>query len=294
MRILITIPHYYRGSAQGFYGSLSSNRERRLDSLRSTLAALHQALDRGQGLLHVPDRCLRPSNGSQETQLEIAVCTTGGDHLVGDLPPGLCHHVATRAQPPLLGYHCHALLRDNLGRFDWYGYMEDDLVLSDPEFFAKLAWFRTLAGNDAYVLQPNRFEVADRPPVFRVYIDGTPNQEHLRQQINPDAPARIEASHLGRPIVFRQVANPHSGTFFLTDAQMRRWAAQPDFLDRSTAYIGALESAATLGLIRHFVVYKPARENAGFLEVHHADPRYLNRKLEFEAAPPHRLRVIQG
>ena len=40
---------------------------------------------------------------------------------------------------------------------------------------------------------------------------------------------------------------------------------------------GPLESAATLGIMRHFRVYKPARENAAFLEIEHLDRRYLGR-----------------
>jgi hypothetical protein len=74
---------------------------------------------------------------------------------------------------------------------------------------------------------------------------------------------------LGIPIRFCRPANPHSGCFFLNAAQMSRWAARPDFLDRDTSFIGPLESAATLGIMRTFRVYKPTVENANFLEIEH-------------------------
>jgi len=35
--------------------------------------------------------------------------------------------------------------------------------------------------------------------------------------------------------------------------------------------------AATLGIMQHFRAYKPARENAAFLEVEHLDRRYLGK-----------------
>jgi len=37
--------------------------------------------------------------------------------------------------------------------------------------------------------------------------------------------------------------------------------------------------------MRHFRVYKPARANAGFLEVRHLDNRYLGTKIARVAAP---------
>jgi hypothetical protein len=42
--------------------------------------------------------------------------------------------------------------------------------------------------------------------------------------------------------------------------------ARLDFFDRDTSFIGPLESAATLGIMRAFRIYKPAPEHAAFLE----------------------------
>jgi hypothetical protein len=56
---------------------------------------------------------------------------------------------------------------------------------------------------------------------------------------------------------------------------MAHWAKQPGFLAREPNFVGPLESAATFGVMRHFRVYKPAPDNAGFLEVRHLDNRYL-------------------
>ena len=56
---------------------------------------------------------------------------------------------------------------------------------------------------------------------------------------------------------------------------MQTWSRKPYFLDRDTSFIGPLESAATLGVMCAFRVYKPAREHAGFLEIEHFGTRFL-------------------
>jgi hypothetical protein len=78
------------------------------------------------------------------------------------------------------------------------------------------------------------------------------------------------------PLEFRRASNPHAGCFFLDGEQMDLWRAQPHFLDRDTAFVGPLESAATLGIMKTFRVYKPARACASFLEVQHFQPRYIH------------------
>ena len=222
-------------------------------------------------------------------EIEVVICTTGDAHLVDHLPDGLCHHHGTDAKPRLLGYECHAVLRDRLGDYDYYCFLEDDILISDALFFAKLDWFNQIAGDHA-VLQPNRFERALRTPVKKLYIDGnlvdaTISPRFQKREENP----LLEAEFLGHPIVFQRIDNPHSGCFFLNAGQMKRWSEAPYFLDRADGFWGPLESAATLGVMRCFAAYKPARENAGFLEVLHGDNRYLGRRLNLADAPPHRF-----
>jgi hypothetical protein len=56
---------------------------------------------------------------------------------------------------------------------------------------------------------------------------------------------------------------------------MEHWARQPHFRDRESRLLGPLETAATLGILRTFKVYKPALSNADFLEVQHHGTGYL-------------------
>src|SRR5204863_9857606 len=137
------------------------------------------------------------------------------------------------------------------------------------------------------VLQPNRFELVDEPAPYKLYIDGNLHDSSISPALQQvDQERHIEATAFGQRIAFQRVDNPHSGCFFLTAAQLARWAEQPDFAVPSAAFAGPLESAATLGVMRHFRIYKPACENAAFLEVEHLDPRYLGRAFAPLAGDP--------
>ena len=222
-------------------------------------------------------------------EINIRVCTPGAPPLVGPLGPGFTQ-VPTGAAPQLLGFECHKVLRAGLGRYDYFAYVEDDLRLADPLLFAKLAWFAEAFGDDA-LLQPNRFELLAEPAPYKLYIDGNlhdPQVSHRLQRIADRR--RLEASIFGRAFTFERVVNPHSGCFFLNAAQFAHWASQPDFAEPSDRFCDPLASAAALGIMQYFRVYKPARENAGFLEIEHLDPRYLGRQLHIVGRQPTVLR----
>ncbi len=76
-------------------------------------------------------------------------------------------------------------------------------------------------------------------------------------------------------MAFHRAKNPHAGCFFLNDRQMASWACQPYFLDRDTCFIGPLESAATLGIMRSFRVYKAGASSAAFFEIEHFGTSFL-------------------
>ncbi len=198
------------------------------------------------------------------------MCTTKGNHLLNELSLSAEYfsHCPTEASPLLLGYECQAVLRERLGDFDFYCFLEDDLILRDPWFFVKLRWFTSHVG-DASLLQPNRFEIARNHLVHKAYIDGNLPEQATKRFQNVNEHPQVTGNVMDQHIVFRRTLNPHSGCYFLNAVQMERWSKQPHFLDRDTSFIGPLESAATLGIMRTFRVYKPPPEDANFLEIEH-------------------------
>jgi hypothetical protein len=290
MRLLFTIAHFFSGDGAGNYGSRTESPRQRLAGLTACLASLHQAFGPSQHIIDWARAGVVPANKSQVHDVDVIICTTRGRHLLAQLPaPGrLYTHHPTRAEPMLLGFECQAVLRDQLGRYDYYCFLEDDGVLHDPWFFAKLNWFTNRASGGG-LLQPNRYEVSPAAPLRKVYVDGDiPPQLTAPFQDVRERPV-IARRVLGTRVLFRRALNPHAAGYFLSAEQMEHWVHQRYFLDRDTSFVGPLESAATLGIMRAFRVYKPAVSNAGFLEIQHFGSRFLrlSRKAvrELEEAP---------
>lgn len=289
MKVLVTIPHFYNAEGSGKYGSTGPDADARADALADCLAALRQTLGPNQAFLyclhrHVPGRGngrLMSVNRQKADLLDIAVCTTGDYHLLDrlDLPEGFFHHQPVNADPMLLGFGCQQALKANLGRYDYYCYLEDDLLLQDPFFLPKLIWFNEVFGHEALLL-PHRFEVDEERPVHKLYIDGPVREDFTAEWQDINDRRTLEAEALGLDLVFERWPNPHSGCFFLSARQMETWAASPSFGALDTTFAGPLESAASLGIMKNFRIYKPAFACAGFLEVQHLHNRYLGDALK--------------
>lgn len=275
LRILVTIAHYYRPDRKGQYGSTGKAIQPRIDGLEATISALHQNFGPSQGCLHHTGRDTHPSNDARFAKLDVVVCVSGNEHVLSKikLPHWSLKAFQTAMDPLKIGYGCHRFLKESLGLYDFYCFLEDDIVINDVDFFEKIRWFNEEFGNDA-LLQPNRYEVSMTKEPCKVYVDGgmRPSRTMDQQDIN-DAPV-LRGRCYNRPIVFRRAINPHSGCFFLNQTQMEKFVAAPHFMDLSDDFIGPLESAATRGIMKSFKVYKPAQENASFLEVKHHQSRY--------------------
>lgn len=281
MRILVVIPHYYSARAASspdglWHGSVAQGAATRATALTTCITALHQHYGPAQHIIDQATRVAAPANQRTAGCVDVVICTTGEDHLLGHLtiPVGSFTHHATACPPRLLGFECHAVLRDRLGHYDYYSYMEDDLIARDPWMFVKLGWLTDRLG-DEVLLQPNRYEVGPLGLVNKAYIDGDLAVEATARfqdlSVRPIATGHL----LGTTVTFLRARNPHAGCFFLNARQMTAWASRPDFLDRDTSFVGPLESAATLGIMRTFRIYKAAAESAGFLEIEHHGTSFL-------------------
>jgi hypothetical protein len=287
VKLLFAIPHYYDPSPPGReegrpddeprWASRGPDPAPRLAALTACLTALYQLYDRRACVLHHDRREAWQIDCDEPWALDVVICTTRGRHLLDQRPvsPRQPIHQATDADPPFLGFECHAVLRDRLGDYDYYAYLEDDLVLHDPWLFRKLAWFNGHVGDDK-LLHPNRYEAAPGYALPKLYVDGdlAPRSTAPFQDTSDSVPLAGEV--MGVRVEFHRTLNPHSGCFFLNARQMAHWAAQPYFLDRDVRFMGPLESAATLGILRTFRIYRPAPANADFLEVQHFGRGYLD------------------
>jgi hypothetical protein len=282
VKILVAIPHFFGPAAAPEHASQANDSARRIRALSTCISSLHQVFGRPQ-VIGLREQPLSPAGEMLTHEIDVVVCTTGGHHLLDDLPlpaKKYVHH-PTDAEPMLLGFECHALLRDALGGYDYYCFLEDDLILHDPFFFTKLIWFTRAVGKDA-VLHPNRYEITTSGEIWKAYIDGKIVAGYTKSWQDIGEQPHLGGSMLGQQLEFHRASNPHSGCFFLDAEQMADWAGRPWFLDRDTSFVGPLESAATLGLTRSFRVYKPAAAVAGFLEIQHFGSAHLDAMVEFQ------------
>ena len=276
MRLLFVIPHFFKAlDAKATNRSHRADaREERLRALMATIAALHQNFGAGTyGLDHFNRTAWQASPAHI---VDIVVCTTGDAHLLDEMPklrPSYRHN-PTAADPAMLGFECHHVLRDARGRYDYYGYIEDDIVVTDPLFFRKRQLFDRRFGPEA-LLQPNRYEARADGAVQKLYVDYhlSPVRTAMHQKVS-DKP-RLTMPFLDDAIAFERTSYPSAGCFFLNADQLTAWVESPAFLDGDVSYLSPLDSAATLSVMKTFRIYKPILDHASFLEVLHASPRWI-------------------
>jgi hypothetical protein len=274
MRLLVTIPHFVSQvpGPDGYYGSEREPHQWRAASVARCIAAIHQTFGPNQRLYD--KRALR-CNVRTAMHVDVALVTAPHSHLAAQLPAALFKHHPVDTDPRHLGFACQNLMRQLADQYEWFAYLEDDIEVTDPLFFDKLTWFIDRFGPSA-LLQPNRFEVVEGRVAAKLYVDGTLKHAATTGRFQ-DISIRphLQADVFGRPIHFERAPNPHSGCFFVSALQLGRIARSPLFGHPSDRFIGPLETAATLMVMRSFDVYKPAPDNAAFLEVRHLGRRFL-------------------
>lgn len=283
MRILFVIPHYYGNGAAG-YGSTDLNKSnQRVLAVKNCISSLHQHFGANQFILPWSGQEPIPANRSTNHEIQVVVCVTGEDHLLNqlDIPQNLYVRYVVQLDNPLkLGFACYDVLRHCYGNYDWYCYLEDDLIINDPLFFHKLAMFYSSLGHDAYLLQPHRFEIiSSSSQIQKAYIDG-PLWEHNLMEIFANVRPVAGVTELclnafGVDWRMLLATNPHSGCFFLMESQLGRMLNQSWCGNYDESFCGPMESAATLYIMAFFNIYKPAPECTSFLELHHFHQRYI-------------------
>lgn len=269
-KILIVMPHYFNLEID----HPNKTKEIRSFSIVRSVMSLVQQFGHDQMYLDFSDHTASYVNECQNSQCDIYICTSSNHHLLNELETikGLYHHIETDAHPRQLGFASREVLKAFAGKYDYYCYVEDDLYISDPLFFNKLAWFNEQAGFHC-LLQPNRCETSYGQSVKKCYIDG--EFTHIDTPYFNNDLKRLSFSALGSELNFRHASNPHSGCYFLNAVQFEYWLNQPHFSEWDMSWIGPLESAASLGIMKTFIIYKPDWQNANFLEINHFGDAYL-------------------
>ncbi len=283
MKILICIPHFFDAAPAGEarYGSENAAKQQeKTQGLAKCIGILHLLFGRAHfGANHrrrifeeVPNECA--------DSVAVKVVTVPDKHLLRriGIPSRLYEHVPIDADPSHLGFETHKVIQSHAGQYDYYGYLEDDIVIYDPHFFRKLDYFNhNISGSDSKaLLQPNRFESflgTDKVHsewVHKVYPDYSYSDGPVGDVIHT-------IDYLGGKVQFERARAPHSGCFFVNEDQLATLEKAPNF--GSTERIDermVLDQAATLPIHQAFNIYKSTQRNMNFFQVEHAVPGYFD------------------
>lgn len=284
--VRVAIPHFFRegpGTVRGTYGSgRPGNRLARSISLGRCLGSvLGLGRDCRDWILNIAERHLELSpitslRGLAGVRVELHLFTCG-DHCLSEVvdlfAPRLQWHRLELADPRQLPLEAVRWLLSMQPAPDLCLYLEDDLVLADPRYLDKLAWFYERTDH-RFVLMPHRLEPSVANAPRRLFVDGPikPRDQQTPVWAGEEALGAEGRFWDGQQISFVEASNPHSGTFCLSRPQLATVCASAWPPPR---FIGPLETAATGIVLPHFPVLKPSWACRDFLSIEHANPSFL-------------------
>jgi hypothetical protein len=199
-------------------------------------------------------------------ELTILVSTLPGRHITAFLPDyqKKCIQVieGPDCDPLYVGFRAQDEFVKRLDHFDWFLFIEDDIVIHDSFLLEKLEKFNQHCGYNNAVLLPNRYEIWEGT---KRYIDLTIDTEVAWNRLSG---IEIEG------VKYAECTNPHSALYCLSQAQLQAWVKSGQRWKYQNVMVGPLESAATFCLLECFRLYKPHPLNLNFLEVKHYDTKY--------------------
>ncbi len=277
MRLLFVIPHYAGPpEAANQYPGIGSYVEplSRIAALSELIASLH----RNFGPIRNTFEGAQIAPAGATNVLDIVIVTMRERNVLSHLglAAGTCAVEYVEGAPTEIPFHVPRLMKERLGRYDYYCMMEDDLAVHDPAFFEKLAWFQRNFGVRT-LLAPTRVESAYTGTPGKVVVDPILPEAQYARFRRPGQRGELRGAWNGQEYGFALPANPHAACYVLTQEQLAWWIEQPTFDDRDGSWVGPLESAATLAVGKVFDIYKPVFPDPFFLEVHHFGVGYAAR-----------------
>ena len=284
MKVLLSIPHVFAPKEGSLYSSQTEAKRglKQEALLRATIGNLnrhrprhwiHASLGKSQPVVN------RELSSPDGVELTIRLFTPSDASLADCLPEDpdlerLDPGVKDYSQVPLVASR-HLL--EQADDYDIVGYMEDDLVISDPEFFAKILYLDRYS-NGRYAFLPHRCEHI--PGQGDVILSGDPDGG--RPDLFWDTGEMLKIPWPLGERRFYRATNPHSGCYFLSRQQAeavrdfwvkRKWLSKWNLA-------GPLEQAGSGMLLPVLRVMKPVAEHYRFLTVRHQDSLWKRHRFE--------------
>jgi len=287
LRLRVVIPHFFReGASEGGGGYGSGRRGNRLPRSLALARCLGSVLGLNRAphdwILNIAERQLELTPASAQTglagvQVELHLFVSG-EHWLQDVvelfAPRLQLHQLELNDPKQLPLAAVRQLLDFHAPSDLNLYLEDDLVIQDPCYVDKLAWFHQRTDH-RFVLMPHRYEptVANAPQ--RLFVDGPIKPEGQAEPVWASDEVVVAKGCFwdGQELNFVRASNPHSGSFALSKPQLEQLR---DVSWPPVQFVGPLETAATGSVLGKFSILKPSWNCRHFFTIEHGNPSFLH------------------
>jgi hypothetical protein len=260
-----------------------SKKTQRINALDRLIFQIHALF----GALHIGTRdhakaTLARLISVTQFEFDIVICTVGRDHLLDDIscPSIYYHQINVKSEPIWLGFAAQKKMEELKGGYDYYCYLEDDIVIHDPYFFIKLNFFNSKTP-DQHILLPQRYETPWVQNSLKKHYYSKLYSDLSRR--NPDGDVdKYNFDFLGSSIQLVQPGLVHAGCYFLNAQQFDMLVRTREFANNEGIPLDyALDLAASHSIGRHFKVFKADICNMDFFEVEHGVGNMFNQiKLE--------------
>lgn len=287
------IPHFYSGTGDpnGYGSRRQGARVARSIALAQCLSSLirlkHSTQD---AILNIGNRTIDylsneiHARSNEAIRIEILVCTDGRhqlDEILNHYDQYIERRIIDVDDPRLLPLAARdELISHSKIEADLYTYLEDDIIIHDSSYFHKQDWFLRKT-NDQLSLMPHRYESINRQGIRSLLVDGPLDAGFISKFASPQENVASGLFRGIEQVSFDIANNPHSGTFTLSKKQALQ--LQKESLPTS-GFVGPLETAATLTVLKFFPVLKPSKEYRSFLMVEHGHPSFKH----YTKTLPHR------
>lgn len=204
-------------------------------------------------------------------QVKIIINTVRDRYLTDHLPEYQRNLIQVKEQencdPLYTEFRAQDEFISRIQDYDWFLFMEDDMVIRDSNFLDKLNYFNENINNPRIVLRPNCYEMYNGR---KYYIEATYNEQDNTLKLVNNSLSVIEIGELK----FCEYENSHVPLYCLTQEQLQIWADSGQQWKNKVMMVSPLESAGTACLFECFSLYFPHPDNLHFFEVMHWDNKY--------------------
>jgi len=226
-----------------------------------------------QSALTATDKLKKVIDGILDTfshcDFKIIVNTMKDRHVIAYLPDYQRNLIHIKEQldcnPMFVEFRAQDIFIQHHDDFEWFLFLEDDIILRDSCILDKLSFFRRNLPDVRILLRPNLYEMHNG---VKKYINIKKPRSQKEYLYNRWSVLKIGDWE------FVRFLNPHLGFYCLSKDQLKLWIdSGRKWRDADVSYyVGSLEAAATGCLHECFLLYQPHVSNLYFLEVEHCGP----------------------